>query len=355
MILPAEGSRIYRYLLFIALFFFIVIGIKMTAYIVSLLIISTILTMLALPAMNLLMRKGLPDIVAVLVITICACAFILVLLVLMVFSFDVLIKDLPLYQSELNQRLSEILSLLNSHGIGTGSLSASFINLDAIIKVLLSSVTSIGDAMLYLFFIGVTTFFLLLEAPHLPGRIEKVLGKESEKLGQLFRMSRYMIGFVIVRTETNLVHGLVFGGVLSLMGVHAAMLWGIITFLLGYIPYIGLIIAAVPAIFFAWLQFGLWGAVAVIAVVCVLNIIVENPVFTYFASRKFEIPAFIVILSVIFWGWLLGLAGMIFAVPITLMVLIIIQCSDELRWVNMLLGVDRLFEEGTEKKGASDT
>lgn len=128
------------------------------------------------------------------------------------------------------------------------------------------------------------------------------------------------------------------------MGVHSALLWGILTFILSYIPYIGLIIAAIPAIFFAWLQFGLWGAVAVIGIVGALNLVVENPVFSYFASRKFEIPALVVILSVIIWGWLLGIAGMVFAVPISLMVLILIQMSGDLRWINTVLGVDHLFE-----------
>jgi len=134
------------------------------------------------------------------------------------------------------------------------------------------------------------------------------------------------------------------------MGVHAALLWGVLTFVLGYIPYIGLILAAIPAIFFAWLQFGWWGAAAVIALVCILNLVVENPVFSYFAARKFRIPALVVILSVIIWGWILGIAGMVFAVPITLGILVLFQCSDELAWVNTLLGVDQLFVEDPDKE-----
>ena len=93
----------------------------------------------------------------------------------------------------------------------------------------------------------------------------------------------------------------------------------------------------------------MWGAVAVVMVVVVLNLIVENPVFSYLASRKFEMPALVVILSVIFWGWLLGLAGLLFAVPITLMALIVIQSCDDLRWLNELLGVSQLFEEKKKK------
>lgn len=333
-------------LLLIALLFIICIAIKMSAYIVNILIISCILTLLSLPVMNLLKRRGMSHGAAVTVVTAAAALCILVLILLTVYSFHVLMADLPLYQAELNARVAEITSMLNTHGLDAGSLLPSSFNLDVIVEMAMSSALSIGDTLLYVFFIAVTTIFMLLEAPHFTDRIQKMLRDEPEKLRQMSSMSRYVIDFIIVRTETNLIHGLLFGGILSLMGVHAAMLWGILTFILGYIPYLGLLIAAVPAIFFAYLQFGVWGAVAVIAAVCALNLIVENPVFSYLASRRFEIPAIVVILSVIFWGWLLGLTGMLFSVPITLMALILIQSSDELRWVNVLLGVSHLFEDG---------
>jgi len=343
-------SGIERTLLIIALFLVICIAIKMTAYIVNILIISLILTLLALPVLNLLKMRGMSHGAAVTVVTVAAALCILVLVLLTVYSFNVLVADLPLYQAEFNQRISEMTAFLDHHGIEAGSLLPSSLNLNAVMEMVMSSALGIGDTLLYVFFIAVTTLFLLLEAPHLTARAEKLLINEPEKLRQMAGMSRYVIDFMIVRTETNLVHGLLFWGILSLMGVHAAVLWGILTFILGYIPYLGLVIAAVPAIFFAYLQFGVWGAGAVVAVVCVLNLIVENPVFSYLASRRFEIPAIIVILSVIFWGWLLGLPGMLFSVPITLMALILIQGSDELRWVNVLLGVSHLFEEGGNQK-----
>jgi predicted PurR-regulated permease PerM len=341
---------IERSLLLIALLFIICIAIKMTAYIVNILIISCILTLLAVPAMNLLKKRGMSHGAAVTVVTAATALCILVLILLTVFSFHVLMADLPLYQAELNTRVDEITSFLNNQGVDAGLLLPSSFNLDAIVEMAMSSALSIGDTLLYVFFIVVTTIFMLLEAPHGTDRIQKILCDEPEKLRQMSSMSRYVIDFIIVRTEANLIHGLLFGGILSLMGVHAAMLWGILTFILGYIPYLGLVIAAVPAIFFAYLQFGIWGAVAVIAVVCVLNLVVENPVFSYLASRRFEIPAIVVILSVIFWGWLLGLTGMLFSVPITLMALILIQSSDELRWVNVLLGVSHLFEDSGDQE-----
>ncbi|WP_332449433.1 AI-2E family transporter [Methanoculleus sp.] len=322
---------------------FLIIGIQAISYIVTLIIVSMILAMIAYPAAKALRKRGLPEGVAVGVVAVIASLLLLLICYTVLFSFESLIADLPLYQKELTARLSEALAFLDRSGIETGSLSPSAINLERVAGILSSSAVSIADLLLYLFFIAVTTIFMLLEAPRMPERLRKVTGDRTETVEAFSRMSRFLIDFIIVRTEANLVHGFLFGAFLWGMGVHSAILWGILTFLLAYIPYIGLIAAALPAVFFAWLQFGPWGAIAVIAAVAVLNALVENPIFAHFASRRFDIPALVVILSVIFWGWALGVAGMIFAVPLTLIVLMLLQASEDWAWVNTLLGVDHLF------------
>ncbi|MDK2889576.1 MAG: transport protein TqsA [Methanoculleus sp.] len=321
---------------------FLIIGIQAIAYIITIIVVSLILAMIVYPAAKALRSRGLPELAAVGVVAVIACLAVLLICYLVFFSFESLISDLPLYQRELTARLSEIIALLDRYGIDTGSFSPSSVNLQGFAGFLSSSAVSIADLLLYLFFIAVTTIFMLLEAPRMPERIQRVTNR-SESVEGFSRMSRFLIDFVIVRTEANLVHGFLFGTFLWVMGVHAAVLWGVLTFLLSYIPYIGLIVAALPAIFFAWLQFGIWGAIAVIAAVAILNALVENPIFAHFASRRFDIPALVVILSVIFWGWALGVAGMIFAVPLTLIVLMLVQFSDDWAWVNTILGVDHLF------------
>ncbi|MDD3932457.1 AI-2E family transporter [Methanoculleus sp. UBA303] len=322
---------------------FLIVGVQLISYIATIVAVSLILAMLAYPATKALRSRGLPEVAAVGVVAVIAFLAVLLVCYLVFFSFESLISGLPLYQQVLTIRISEILAVFERFGVSTGSISPGSIDLQGFARILSSSAISLADLLLYLFFIAVTTLFMLLEVPRVPGRIRKVTGIRSESVEAFSRMSRFLIDFVIVRTEANLVHGFLFGAFLWVMGVHSAVLWGVLTFLLSYIPYIGLIIAALPAIFFAWLQFGLWGAVAVIAAVVVLNALVENPIFAHFASRRFDIPALVVVLSVIFWGWILGVAGMIFAVPLTLIVLSVIQSSDDWAWVNTILGVDHLF------------
>lgn len=337
-------SRISPIAIYAALFVVIILGIRAMSYIINILLVSIILTLMLLPAMAWLKQKGYPAIAAVTVLVLAAVFCLLCLVFLILWSIGIVMQDLPIYQEQLNARLSEIAAFFGTDMVSVSGKIISSIDLSATIQMIFSSVFQVGDAVLYIFFIGVTTCFMLLEAPKIPGRLSRFIGGDSETLLQINRMSQYIIDFMIVRTETNAVHGVLFSGSLWVMGVHGAAAWGLMMFVLGYIPYIGLILASVPAILFAYIQFGIWGAVAVIALVCALNLIVENPVFSYLASRRFEIPALIVILSVIFWGWLLGIPGMFFSVPITLLVLILFQCSNELRIINAVLGVDHLFE-----------
>jgi AI-2 transport protein TqsA len=348
--LQTETAQIERTLLAIALVFIIIIAVKMTSYIISLLLMSLVITLLTIPALVWLKKKGLSNTVSVAVITLAACLVIAAIVYLAIFSFQMLLHDMPQFQQELSLRLAELTNLLSTFGITIETDSLRSIDLKEIFSVGFAGATTIAEGLMFLFFVAVTSFFMLLEAPRLTERFEERYGKDSQTVKQFGRMSGYIIDFIVVRTETNFIHGILFGGFLTVMGIHGALLWGLMTFLLGYIPYFGLLMAAVPAIFFAWLQFGIPGAMAVIVAVCILNLIVENPIFSYLTSRKYEIPALIVILSVIFWGWLLGIVGMLFAIPCTLICLLVIQLSDELRWINEFLGVGHLFEEHTGKK-----
>jgi len=342
-------SRTERSLLMVALIFIIIIAAKTTAYMISLFLMAIIITMLATPGLFWLKKKGLSDLSATMVITLVACLAILALIGLTVFSVNTVISDLPQYQQDLNSRLGDIAAMLAPFGLSSVISQPPALDIGQLSSIGINGALSLMDSIAFLFFVGVLSFFMLLGLPRMVAHLEEHFGKESHAIRNLSRMTGYVIDFTVVRTETNFIHGVLFGGFLGIIGVHGAILWGVLMFMLGYIPYFGLLIASVPAIFFAWLQFGVPGAIAVIAAVCFLNFIVEHPVLSYLSARKFEMPALLVLVSVIFWGWLLGLVGMLFAVPLTLMGFLLIEASDELRWVNVALGVDHLFSIPKEK------
>src|SRR5512136_2251681 len=131
MTLP-EGSRVTRLLLQAGLLFIIVWGIRFTAYVFTIIAVSLILTLLAL-------------------------ACILVLILLSLYSFEVLLRDLPLYQAQLNERIAGISATLARYGLSAGIIPSSP-DLSSLTRTLLSSIMSLADLLLYLFFIAVTSF-----------------------------------------------------------------------------------------------------------------------------------------------------------------------------------------------------
>jgi AI-2 transport protein TqsA len=192
--IPDTGRQIDRVVVYVALFLIIILGIHMIANIVNLLVISVILTLMLVPAMNWLKNKGLCDVVAVTLITIVACLCILALLLMVFWSFGILMHDLPQYQEQLDMRISEIAAFVSGiEGMNAGPVTLPAPDLTSVVEVVMSSIISISEAILYLFFIGVATFFLLLEAPKIPARLAHVMEGEPEKLVQISQMSRYII------------------------------------------------------------------------------------------------------------------------------------------------------------------
>jgi len=349
MSFPAEFSRVERWLLSVALIFIIIIAMKEISFIVTLFLMSLILTLLALPSVELLKKKGLSNFQATLAVTCLGLLIVLGFIFFTMLSFNSLVAGLPQYQDELNNRVNDVNTLLESYNISMATDGPPSVKLGDIMGYGYTGFVSVLAAVEFLFFVGIMTFFMLLDLPRVMCLVDERLGRNSETARKMDQLIGYVTDFIVVRTETNFIHGLLFGGFLGIIGVHGAILFGVLTFLLGYIPYIGLLIAAVPAIFFAWLQFGLPGALAVIVAVGILNLLVENPIYSFLAARKFEMPALLVIISVIFWGWLLGLVGMLFSIPFTLVLLLLFEMIEELRWINVALGVSHLFEE--HKKG----
>lgn len=350
MSISTEISRVDRWLLAVALILIIIIALKTISFIVTLFLMSVILTLLCLPAVDWLKKRGLSNFHATVVVALLGILIALGFIFFTMLSFNSLMASIPQYQSELNNRIEDINALLDTYGISITTDGQPLVKIGDIMEYGYSGVMNLLEAVEFLFFVAIMTFFMLLDAPRVATLFEERLGRDSETSRQMNLLIGYVTDFIVVRTETNFIHGLLFGGFLGLIGVHGAIMWGVLTFLLGYIPYIGLFIAAVPAIFFAWLQFGLPGALIVIGVVGILNLLVENPIYSYLAARKFEMPALIVIISVIFWGWLMGLVGMLFSIPFTLLLLLLFEMVEELRWINVALGVNHLFRDHKKEK-----
>jgi predicted PurR-regulated permease PerM len=150
--------------------------------------------------------------------------------------------------------------------------------------------------------------------------------------------SRKINRYLAIKTMTSLATGIIVAIVLGIMGVDFPMLWGLLAFLLNFIPTIGSIIAAVPPVLLAMVQFNQGMAVGVAVLYTAVNMIIGNFLEPRFMGKGLGLSPLVVFLSLLFWGWLLGTIGMFLSVPLTMTVKIICDTRDDTKWVGVLLG-----------------
>jgi AI-2 transport protein TqsA len=126
---------------------------------------------------------------------------------------------------------------------------------------------------------------------------------------------------------------------LLLLGVDFALMWGILTFFLSFVPYIGLVLAVTPAVVLALAEFGVTRAVLAIVGVIVINILAENVLSPMMMGRGLNLSPTVVFLSFIIWAWLLGGPGAFLALPLTLFVAVMFDTFPETRWLASVIGV----------------
>jgi len=119
--------------------------------------------------------------------------------------------------------------------------------------------------------------------------------------------------------------------------VDYAILWGLLAFLLNYIPNIGSIIAAVPAVLLGLVQHGIIIALVIAGIYVGVNVVIGNMVEPRFMGNRLGLSPLVVFISLVFWGWILGPVGMLLSVPLTMILKIALETTDEWRWLAVLL------------------
>jgi predicted PurR-regulated permease PerM len=179
--------------------------------------------------------------------------------------------------------------------------------------------------------------FALMEAPRLPARLHAAFGESARVEERLAKIAREIQTYLRVKTLTSLATGLVFGLWLALLGVDYAPLWGFLAFILNYVPHLGSIAAALPPTFVGLVQLGPGAVVAIVLGSLVVNQVISNLVEPHLMGRSLRLSPLVVILSLVWWGYILGAAGILLAVPVTTSLKILLENTEDLRWLAALL------------------
>jgi len=191
------------------------------------------------------------------------------------------------------------------------------------------------------FIVLVLTIFMLSEARMFGRRLEAISLARGPDLARMVAATRDIQRFLAIKTAVSLVTGFLAGFLCWAAGLDFYLLWGILAFALNYIPVIGSLVAGVPPMILALLTAGIPNAVLVAGGYLLINNFLGGFIEPMLVGRRFGISTLVVVLSVLFWGWVWGPLGMLLGVPLTMVLKVILDSSDEFRWIGVAISSEQ--------------
>jgi len=337
----AAVPRSLRSLVGGAAFVVVVAGMRAAESLLVPFLLSIFIAVICAPPLFWLQRKKVPTAVALILVILGVLSVGAALGALVGTSIDDFRHSLPGYQSRLQAETAGLFSWLEERGLKLSrTMVREHFDPGAAMGLASRMLSGLGSALANGFLILLTVIFILLEAAGLPGKLRAAFGDPGASLGGLDRFVKNLKQYMAIKTLVSLITGVGIAVWLAVVGVDYPVLWGILAFFLNYVPNIGSIIAAVPAVLLAFVQLGAGSALLGGAGFVVVNVVVGNGLEPRLMGRGLGLSTLVVFISLVFWGWVLGPVGMLLSVPLTMTVKIALDSSEETRWIAVLLGPD---------------
>jgi len=253
-------------------------------------------------------------------------------------SISPLISHIPKISEGLSTNMHTLQISLSEFGIDPSSIIPVTQMSGSLSSISPDTVNSIIGQVSTLFIVVFTTLFLILEATSFSRKINTVLGLHKQELAdRVTEFGSIVLEYVIIRAKVNFVTGAGFGIALFLLGVEDPLLWGVLMFMLNFVPYVGFIIAVIPPTLLAFIDNNPLIAGVVFLAACLVNLFSENILFPELAGRGMDLSPAVVFISMIFWGFFLGGSGVIVAIPLTVLLKMVLESYPETSWAAMII------------------
>jgi AI-2 transport protein TqsA len=320
----------------VVLFWLSVLILQKFEVILQPLFVAVFIGYLILPAHKGLVDRGVPSPLAYVVILLGTLAALFGLGTLLVRSLEQLADRLPDYERRLEDLLRNLARGLPFEvaGLEPGFLSQwSFdVDLAGAFGRLQGFLSAAAVTFVYL-------IFLVAEKVTFPQRLVLAFGqsKSTEVLGVVTSINLAIAQYIAVKTFVSFAAGVLSMAVLALFQVDFYILWGILIFLLNYIPYLGSIVAVAAPILLSFVQLGLWQAIVIAVLLIVIQQVIGIWVEPRMAGQRLGVSPLLILLSLSFWGLVWGIVGMILAVPLLMVLKIVLANIKETRPIATLM------------------
>lgn len=339
MTTDSETRKPLRVIVALAAVVIIIAGLQAAKTLLIPFLLAVFIAVITAPSMAWMQRKGVPTMIAMIVIILVLVLASGLLGVLIGTSVNDFLRSIPSYQATLNVKMTDLDSFLSGFGVqGTKALLVEYMDPGAVMGMASQLFTGLGNAFSNAFLILIIVVLMLLEATSFPRKFKAVFGESENATGKIDKIMTNVNTYMMIKTITSLVTGTLVTVWLVILGVDYALLWGVLAFLFNFVPNIGSIIAAIPAILLAILLAGPGTAVLVAAGYLVINTIIGNVIEPRYMGKGLGLSTLVVFISLIFWGWVLGPVGMLLSIPLTMTLKIALSSLPETRWISTILG-----------------
>lgn len=355
--LPVEGlttgpQPVYRALITAASLMIVLAGLYFGAAFFVPVVVAFFLAVLSYPMMRFLVSKGVPHTVAMLLIVALNFA---VLLGLGNVANNLLASfqgHIPRYVQELHKLIMDGAQWLETKGVKDApELVEKYMDWPEIFRVatslnLMDVLHALAAAVKEIALILILLVFILGEARGIGSRVQAVQQAGGPDLTKLLDSASDIQKYLGIKTIISAIGGILCGIWCWGLGLEYALLWGILAFVLHFIPAFGAIIAGIVPTFLALVQFGPGCALAVAIGYLIINFALGNLIEPTMMGRRFGVSPLVILLSVLFWGMLWGAVGMFLAVPLTIMIKVMLENTDEFRWLGVAMSKKKVVKGG---------
>jgi predicted PurR-regulated permease PerM len=341
-----------RVLIAIAALGLVLAFMRTAADMISALFLAWIIVLVASPLLHWLVHKGAPVWLSfVLTLLAILAAFVAFSLVLVI-AVDRFAEAIPAITGELEDLVAAVQETLSSLGVFSPESDSvsSFINPENLLNAIGGFLAGLVGTVSNLILIVMLLIFLLLDAFNAPEKLAREIKAGNTYLQRYFHLSSSLRKYIFITTIVGLTTGVLDVIWFLILGVSFPLLWGILAFLMSYIPTLGFWLAAIPPTIFALLESGPLTAALVFLGVVLINGFAENVVKPKYMGEGLNLSPFMVIFSVIFWAAVLGPIGAILGVPMTLLFKqVVLEADDQNRWIARLMSSKESIDKTSSK------
>jgi len=325
----------------------VIAGIREMASLVTPLFLALFITSICYGPFVWLQKKGMPEILSLITVILGIAALTTLVGAVLGTSISGFVEKMPFYEEKFNLYWIDInLWFVNLGWLDGKTGLEDHIKPSSIVSIAGSVFTGIGNLMSDFFLVLLVVIFMLLEISMFIKKMKLISTNSLRKMDNVMHNMNTYFG---TKTITSMMTGVFVAIALAIIGVDFPLLWGFLAFLLNYIPNIGSVIAAIPAVLLALVQLGLTSAIETAVVFLIVNGVIGNIIEPKLMGKNLGLSSLIVFLSLIFWGWILGTVGMLLAVPLTMTIKIIFDSMDETKNIGLLMGDDSSIEHYKHK------